>query len=97
MTSQDIKKTIIEKWMPIFFRKRKNQYEPPCWLCELSRNLCSGKVECTHCVVCLFTKHWGCDDTPYWDWRKSQDRQTAREELLFLLRLYRKVRKGEIK
>ena len=87
MTSQDIKKTIVDKWMPLFFGITE---EPCCWLCE------QALFNCLFCIIFSVTGAWNCHETPYWSWRDKPCRETAREELLFLLRLYRKVRKGEI-
>lgn len=94
MTSQDIKKTIVDKWMPLFFGKTKYREEPMCWLCQLVN---AWEGTCLACVICRETKQRGCYGTPYMDWRENPCRETAREELLFLLGLYRKTRKGEIK
>lgn len=90
MNSNDIKKTIIERWMPIFFGKNY----PGCYLCYLSEYAAT-----LTCYKCLIYKHIGkhhCYDTPYENWLQDKTHENAREELLFLIMLYKKTRKEEV-
>lgn len=89
MTSADIKKTIIDKWMPIFFKGESTQ---PCHLCLLVGFHC---ISVDLCVISQHTGSTGCLDTPFWSYYTNPCRDTAREELLFLIMLYKKHKKLE--
>lgn len=88
MTSKDIKKEILDKWMPLFFgHEEAAWYEN--WLCKISDDMCSD------CLICLHTNIRGCYGTPYEKCEENMTYENVREWLLFLIGVYKKYKKIE--
>lgn len=85
--SEEIKITILKKWMPIYF---KRGHRGKCYLCQLY-----GKERCLGCPIYFETKRPNCIQTPFILWSNRKARENAREMVLFLCHLFRKNKKYE--
>ena len=89
--SEDIKKTILKNWWPIYHQGARHK---GCLLCKKYNALGSLNI-CYGCPIYIDTKKIGCLGTPFDTWDNNPTQNNAREELLYLLRLFRKHRKIE--
>lgn len=93
--SEQIKKAIIERWIPIYFDNAMLE-ETRCYLCEIYKTW-KNAFYCDKCPVFFYTKETNCGNTPYEKYYLHRNRDNAREELLFLIKLFKHYKRLEIK
>lgn len=93
--SEQIKKSIINRWMPIYFNNKLLE-KTKCYLCQIYKTN-RNAFPCNECPIFSYTNETNCVNTPYGKYFINQNRDNAMEELLFLLRLFRHYKKIEKK